>query len=848
MVPHGWSILREENIPKLFFDLYDDCWRDPHGARVDCARLCLSALVYISALRRSFFGKENERTKFITQLIEGTTNIIRNKIGLEHDGCYHELCRLLGKVNSASQLSELCTAPAFIEWTDKLFQFTMESLENWRRLPNSKHYLLGVWIHMMSPLQFLKGKAPVTLDNYIAQITMAFILSRIRSAEAAALDRDDADFENPLSNEVLRSEQLEAISELGRCRYPETASKVMDLFQETRLCMQNNVISEAVFQEKITWLVYIIGALIGGHASGKIPISSGDEKTPSDLINGKLASQVFELIQETNKFPLTPEPLELAYLYFLEQFRKVYIGEHARQIVENDHTDGLFKVLGVEEGDAVLDLVIQKIGFNLQNRVQIESVIKRTLYLFQELASGINIVHCSNRSPHLIISGKLMLKNATVKYILANHSNDQFGFRTLPRYGKYRTSFYFTLAKLLFMDIRDDKEKFEAFMQPMAILFDQLWQQAQGGKNIQGLRSEECRMPIIGLVRDLRGISLACNSFDPYFLLFSWLVNKPKVSGESRIHLFTWAADVWWDDADVCIALLKFLSEFVHNKAQRITFEQFSAYGILLFKEVSSTLMTYGTRILERTQFRQIYREKYKGLATALEMFSHVLSGNYVVFGVFEVYGDLALSNSLKLCLEMCLAIPQDDLQAYLKSLKPFYSFLDLATKNFIADVMNLSTASLAQLIQAVEDGLCSFETNVSMQCCSIVDNVVTHFCNKKDSPEADGQAIRNFLESAPQVMRRILQLMFQLVITGEHSSPWSMSRPLLGLILLYENEFILIQRQLASQHLEEKQLQLEQYFTELMRGVEANVSSKNKEVFTRNLYQFAQSVRTYLV
>ena len=40
--------------------------------------------------------------------------------------------------------------------------------------------------------------------------------------------------------------------------------------------------------------------------------------------------------------------LELAYLYFLEQFRKVYIGEHAKQVVQQQVSERLATVLGLD--------------------------------------------------------------------------------------------------------------------------------------------------------------------------------------------------------------------------------------------------------------------------------------------------------------------------------------------------------------------------------------------------------------------------------------------------------------------------------------------------------------------
>jgi exportin-7 len=43
------------------------------------------------------------------------------------------------------------------------------------------------------------------------------------------------------------------------------------------------------------------------------------------------------------------------------------------------------------------------------------------------------------------------------------------------------------------------------------------------------------------------------------------------------------------------------------------------------------------------------------------------MGGNYVNFGVFELYGDRALADSLDISLKMTLSIPLSDVLAYKK-------------------------------------------------------------------------------------------------------------------------------------------------------------------------------------
>merc|ERR1711920_968428 len=381
--------------------------------------------------------------------------------------------------------------------------------------------------------------------------------------------------------------------------------------------------------------------------------------------------------------------------------------------------------------------------------------------------------------------------------------------------------------------------------EPQGHILNTLWQQSC--QSPQLLRQGSCKGPLIGLCRDLRGIGLACTSCEPYGMLFDWLVDNPKNPAASRVTLFSRALDAWWDDPEVTTPLLKFVAEFVYNKAQRITFDQSSPNGILLFREASTILVTYGTRILQRQQFRDLYVEKYKGSGIALDMFSHALHGGYTNFGVFELYSDNSLSNSMALALRMCLAIPLQELNAYLKALKPYYYFVELATRGHMSKVMELDSVMLTTLLQSIEEGLLSFETGVSMQCCATVDNVISHFHQQSQNqkPSAEQERVRRFLTEAPQCLQKILHLMFQLVMTGEFSSTWSISRPLLGLVLLHEQHFMQLKEQLVNSQIEERRAKLRQYFDDLMSGVENNLSTKNKDHFTRNLYNFAQVVRT---
>ena len=70
----------------------------------------------MASVRRSLFTSEGERLAFLNRLVNGSREILQTKQGLaEHDN-YHEFCRLLGRLKTNYQLSELVGEPGLGHW------------------------------------------------------------------------------------------------------------------------------------------------------------------------------------------------------------------------------------------------------------------------------------------------------------------------------------------------------------------------------------------------------------------------------------------------------------------------------------------------------------------------------------------------------------------------------------------------------------------------------------------------------------------------------------------------------------------------------------------------------------
>jgi len=83
---------------------------------------------------------------------------------------------------------------------------------------------------------------------------------------------------------------------------------------------------------RLTWLVYLIGAAIGG----RVTFNSNDD---GDAMDGEMACKVLQLMTFSDaRLPQGGyEKLEHSFLFFFEQFRKIYIGDQVRKINYMDH-------------------------------------------------------------------------------------------------------------------------------------------------------------------------------------------------------------------------------------------------------------------------------------------------------------------------------------------------------------------------------------------------------------------------------------------------------------------------------------------------------------------------------
>jgi hypothetical protein len=181
----------------------------------------------------------------------------------------------------------------------------------------------------------------------------------------------------------------------------------------------------------------------------------------------------------TDKIGSTPysERLELAVLFFFEQFRRQYIGDHGRS---DKIYQVLFKHLGISDEEQLLSIFIKKLFTNLQYSIITDKLIERTVACFSDLTHGYQSV-------------RKLVKLDPIQYFINNHTQDLFPFLhhssttkrlhnstlTISSWSRLRTIFYSAIGRMLVHEFRyddDDDDRVEAFMTPFTNLCTRLVQ------------------------------------------------------------------------------------------------------------------------------------------------------------------------------------------------------------------------------------------------------------------------------------------------------------------------------------------------------------------------------------
>ncbi|KRZ68307.1 Exportin-7 [Trichinella papuae] len=794
----------------------------------------IACLTQLACLRRAFLMSP-ERTQFLQHIIDVIRHVLSSSQIFSDQEFYHGVCLLICRLKSCHQLNEIVKSENYTDFISKVTQFTINSLRMVNIRQNSICYLLMFWKRVVDSISYVRMGGRTEIENYAPLIAEAYLESRMLIADAVANSTIE---EDPLDSVITVIDHVEQLSKICRYQYSKSYAVIVRLFDEQARAYNIAIsqhptigIQTTILENKLTWLIYIIGGLLTEHGGG----TSLDEV---EQIEANLICRVLQLMRLSDSVLAQRRGsarLESSYLWFLECFRKVYVNDTSRRMSKQVFQK-LSNVLGISDETALLTIIVRKAIQNLKHFTGNETLLSDSMKLIDSLSDGYS-------------AAKIVLTLQDVNFLMTNHTAQHFpllGLEVDIKTMKLRTQFYFMLSRLVNLTCGENvDEEFDRLLTPFKDVIDGLEKIFQGSDS-STLQEERSKRSVIGLCRDLRGILLACNNNLAYSRVFQQIY--PTV-----FFIFNQAIKLWSTDHDLVSPIFRFCIELCDNRSTRMNFKVSCPYGYLIFKEITNIVKNYVENILNVQDIleQHIYEMRLKGFLLCFRMFRKLFVGQYLNFGVFYLFGDSSVDVLYQKFVQMAICISQAHLSEYPKLAEAFYMVIESSTQNIIVCFANLDVELQIFLLRRLLDGIGSFDTNIATCCCSSLDNFVDYLHQRlrrvqqnrwtttQATLPAENDNCLKLVRQHPEVIQEIMVSILNKVLFDDSRCQWSLSRPLLGLIFLQEQFFNQWKVQTISSFPMEQQVHLVNYFEDLMVGVEHNLTSGNKDRFTANVNVF---------
>ena len=228
---------------------------------------------------------------------------------------------------------------------------------------------------------------------------------------------------------------------------------------------------------------------------------------------------------------------------------------------------------------------------------------------------------------------------------------------------------------------------------------------------------------------------------------------------------------------------------------------------------------------------------------------SQTLSGKYVNFGVFELYQDPSFTNSLTVSLQLLLSMKLSNIMAYPKVTKIYFQFLSITFKYHLESLIKVDTNTFVKLIEAFREGLeVAPDSSIINLCAASVDHIATFAFKTAVRGGQASHALRQHLSTVPTVFTTFFVMLLNNVMYRNMTSCWSISRPLLSLLLANENTVMEAQRQILSQQPQTNHQPFQDAFNRMMADINKTLETTNRDRFSQRVNMFRAEVKQFMV
>ena len=744
---------------------------------------------HMGAVRKSIFsGSVEFRQNYISKYLKCSESIMLTK-KLEGDSLF-EFINSVKRFLSNFGLKEVAEVSGFESWVQSLAGFSLHLFRSSQAITSGIESSMFVWSYLAYESHHQLNQRTPQVSQFISGLFKAFLDSTLDQVTASVLSPE---------NEGDLKDHLELISNFSLYYYAEIVKLLEAVYLD--LLAAYDLGKSPHSQAKFAWLIAL--------ASGFIGLREGKTCDLELRLDAMMIQLVFQTMAKVQTQE-TEECLEISYLLFFIGLSKVYV---------NSTYDSLWAILDNSQSspedtlNSLVTLVVEKCLKNLSVGTS-ERVTRLSLELFEQLCKG-------------YYSTKVLVKNEVIQSFMMQ-------YRTYPmclHNSKLRCRVFNALAHLWMNE--DLGQAMDSFLVPMS-------EQIQSLLDLPNVQHFEF------LFRELQGICSALQNQKTYLDFFEWFYDKFAI-------VMAACQNYLYQDA-VMDSMLKFLMELVYCRNSRIKFDNATAYGVVLFKNLSSVVNGYGKVVVENAGSPEFFKKFYGKIRRILGIMTYILGGGYVAFGVFEVYGDMSFVDSLRTCFAVLGTIPRSEItvffrQSYVKLLDTIYDFLELTCKSHLKTVFTqLPSSCFPQLMLYLVNGVSSSSNlYVGMKHCVCAANSTGYLCEyiiKMSQREGnEKQAVQRVLSECPMNFTELFEIVVEVIVLEDSNFMWSLSKPLLGLIIVNEHSFESVKRYVvtkASTNAEAQQ-KLYESLSSLMNGVSRTMELKNRDRFAKNFSALRQ-------
>jgi len=198
---------------------------------------------------------------------------------------------------------------------------------------------------------------------------------------------------------------MDALPHMGRLKYTVTADKIN---AQLATALDNYTNSQprtplrSLAEGHLALLVLVISGIVGGRGNN----SSSNTELHNE-IDALLTARVMKIMQlhdenlQPGNLTEATKRLELALLSFLQEFRKVYVGDPS--LGTTRMFEKLAEIVGINDSNTMLTLIMRKIVLNLRHWANFSEVIDNVTQLFYEMVTGYASIRLVVKVRRLII-------------------------------------------------------------------------------------------------------------------------------------------------------------------------------------------------------------------------------------------------------------------------------------------------------------------------------------------------------------------------------------------------------------------------------------------------------------